>query len=610
MVTSVDPRGPAETAGIRDGDEILAMDDMSTEGADVLGMLKGEAGQQVVLLVKPRPRAMSSGVFGIPGAGSISMAVPPQSIVLTRYTPPPNWWDNVTALFSGQNAAATSQGAAAGGGGSGSAGAAAAQAPAPVPAPEREEPCGIGLGIASREGKVWVTEVVAGGPAANSRVIYPGDEIVQVDGQAVGGLSTHGVLQLVLGPAGTDVVVEIRRPNSETRISVTVQRSRPMGHASRGRTAAAAAAASPSSNGAQQQAPEGGGGGARSWSWMFGSPGSGSWGTAHFTSTQHSQDFSSSSAMSVGHRTSSSGPPPDTARYQEHQGALSEEEALQLAMMESMCDEAAGAQPSATNTDTQPRASISDEDRQALASILQEDSGGSASRGGDAAAEQRGIFVCPFGCGERFVGSSIWAQMAPHMRECAQNPVPQAQRAGASGERGAALRTALQSMRGRTFVVPYGSIALIDGGRPVRFVPMVAHRVPPLLRAQAQHGDLDVEAMQELLAAMHPGVEFGEFAGMGMEAPPRGTDACVLSSLPTSTFKSAESKESDHTQCCICQMEYEDGDKTVALPCLHPFHQECVTRWLERSTKCPICKHDVETNTLAGRDDGHPAPGV
>lgn len=32
-------------------------------------------------------------------------------------------------------------------------------------------------------------------------------------------------------------------------------RSRPMGHASRGRTAAAAAAASPSSNGAQQQAP-------------------------------------------------------------------------------------------------------------------------------------------------------------------------------------------------------------------------------------------------------------------------------------------------------------------------------------------------------------------
>lgn len=62
-----------------------------------------------------------------------------------------------------------------------------------------------------------------------------------------------------------------------------------------------------------------------------------------------------------------------------------------------------------------------------MASILQEDSGGSASRGGDAAAEQRGIFVCPFGCGERFVGSSIWAQMAPHMRECAQNPVPQAQ---------------------------------------------------------------------------------------------------------------------------------------------------------------------------------------
>eukprot|EP00961_Rhodomonas_salina_P217874 2944164-Rhodomonas_salina.2 len=44
-----------------------------------------------------------------------------------------------------------------------------------------------------------------------------------------------------------------------------------------------------------------------------------------------------------------------------------------------------------------------------------------------------------------------------------------------------------------------------------------------------------------------------------MEAPPRGTDACVLSSLPTSTFKSAESKESDHTQCCICHDEWSSG---------------------------------------------------
>jgi len=193
--------------------------------------------------------------------------------------------------------------------------------------------------------------------------------------------------------------------------------------------------------------------------------------------------------------------------------------------------------------------------------------------------------VCPFHCGATFVGDSV-EEMSSHLQVCTANPVPRAART--RDRRRPSLRSALQS-RGNASV-PNGSVALIDGGRSVRFVPMFAHRVPPSLIAQAANGELELEAMEQLLAAMLPGVDLGEFPGM--EAPQRGAAAGVLSSLPTTSYSAAKAT---HTQCCICLMDYEEGEQIVTLPCLHPFHQECAMRWLERSTKCPVCKHDVES---------------
>ena len=39
--------------------------------------------------------------------------------------------------------------------------------------------------------------------------------------------------------------------------------------------------------------------------------------------------------------------------------------------------------------------------------------------------------------------------------------------------------------------------------------------------------------------------------------------------------------------------DYEDKEEVLGLPCLHFYHEECITKWLEQKNKCPICKAPV-----------------
>ncbi|KAL7718915.1 RING-type domain-containing protein [Entamoeba marina] len=41
--------------------------------------------------------------------------------------------------------------------------------------------------------------------------------------------------------------------------------------------------------------------------------------------------------------------------------------------------------------------------------------------------------------------------------------------------------------------------------------------------------------------------------------------------------------------CVICQ---NSVDVAVRLPCKHTFHKECISDWLARSSRCPICQRD------------------
>jgi len=46
-------------------------------------------------------------------------------------------------------------------------------------------------------------------------------------------------------------------------------------------------------------------------------------------------------------------------------------------------------------------------------------------------------------------------------------------------------------------------------------------------------------------------------------------------------------------QCRICLEYYKDGDELRFMPCFHRYHKDCIDRWLQMSSKCPICKNSV-----------------
>ena len=65
-------------------------------------------------------------------------------------------------------------------------------------------------------------------------------------------------------------------------------------------------------------------------------------------------------------------------------------------------------------------------------------------------------------------------------------------------------------------------------------------------------------------------------------------------------FVKQENDEVDSSgNCCsVCLVPFENGDKTVPLPCntTHIFHKECLLSWAEQSYTCPICRKPVITS--------------
>lgn len=42
--------------------------------------------------------------------------------------------------------------------------------------------------------------------------------------------------------------------------------------------------------------------------------------------------------------------------------------------------------------------------------------------------------------------------------------------------------------------------------------------------------------------------------------------------------------------CCICQINYLDGEVIKLLPCSHYFHTVCINKWLQHNALCPFCR--------------------
>ncbi|KAJ8751212.1 hypothetical protein K2173_016393 [Erythroxylum novogranatense] len=96
--------------------------------------------------------------------------------------------------------------------------------------------------------------------------------------------------------------------------------------------------------------------------------------------------------------------------------------------------------------------------------------------------------------------------------------------------------------------------------------------------------DPDNMSYEELL-------ELGETVG----TQNRGLSLELIALLPTSKYKCSFflRRKSRSERCVICQMEYQRGDRRIALPCKHLYHVDCGTRWLSINKACPICYKEV-----------------
>ncbi|KAL3530306.1 hypothetical protein ACH5RR_009628 [Cinchona calisaya] len=55
---------------------------------------------------------------------------------------------------------------------------------------------------------------------------------------------------------------------------------------------------------------------------------------------------------------------------------------------------------------------------------------------------------------------------------------------------------------------------------------------------------------------------------------------------------------SRNSPCPICLEELHVGFEGIRLPCLHIFHGACITKWLQESHMCPLCRFTLPTVSL------------
>ncbi|KAL4295987.1 hypothetical protein GQ457_12G016100 [Hibiscus cannabinus] len=70
----------------------------------------------------------------------------------------------------------------------------------------------------------------------------------------------------------------------------------------------------------------------------------------------------------------------------------------------------------------------------------------------------------------------------------------------------------------------------------------------------------------------------------------------ISSCLIQCKFQSVECK-TGIDRCVICQIEYEEDEDVVALRnCEHPYHSDCISKWLQVKKICPICSTEISSS--------------
>lgn len=87
-----------------------------------------------------------------------------------------------------------------------------------------------------------------------------------------------------------------------------------------------------------------------------------------------------------------------------------------------------------------------------------------------------------------------------------------------------------------------------------------------------------------------------------------GIDPSVLRSIPVVDFNTKDYEYG--VECVVCLSELVQGDRGRVLPtCNHRFHADCIDKWLQSHSTCPICREKVGlvqrgTRPELGGDEG------
>jgi hypothetical protein len=63
--------------------------------------------------------------------------------------------------------------------------------------------------------------------------------------------------------------------------------------------------------------------------------------------------------------------------------------------------------------------------------------------------------------------------------------------------------------------------------------------------------------------------------------------------LPAKRTANSSAGSCSELECVICCSPIERQTSTTALVCMHVFHTDCISDWLEKKKECPICREEV-----------------
>lgn len=172
-------------------------------------------------------------------------------------------------------------------------------------------------------------------------------------------------------------------------------------------------------------------------------------------------------------------------------------------------------------------------------------------------------------------------------------------RCGGPAERRAATAAGMSAV----VVTPSGLVMTED---TLRQLLMAQLSPAPGAQPEQMRGAIDAMVRGLRLAHDGDGVDSTLLEAIGrsmaeaqsQQAPP--TAVRVLESLPKRRWKAAQTVGCDpHAadECAICLTAYQEGDELSLLPCKHELHTDCLTPWLKQTNSCPLCRHQLETDS-------------